>query len=463
MKKYMALLLAVLMICMFGCTAKDNGNDNAETTEAPVLLTAEEYFLKAFEADLEKSMNLANSYKTANMSVGIENIDYLLSLFAMSPLPVKISDAVLEISGDTDNMSAVYGLSANINDRDAALAVGLDMKTFDMTVFSNLFEEVIGINYAEVVGVQMPDMSTLYSFSYDSVKEYTMRIGELLAECNSSLDLTDNGDTVTVTIDMDAEDIYNFTKALVDELAADEQFVKLMKEVYQIDIEADVKAGLDDEATKNELLESGIALVFNVDIDKTTFDTYVAEVEFSNTEGKAVLTAEQMDGAATITLDVNGEIAFELSYVSAPDTFASDFSFVSEEVNCGGHISADDGVFDASLYVITSEYDWDAGKEAEVEQTFSANGTYTAADNKWTVALDEVAYNDISISLSEAGVTLGYELGCEVPVIPGVTKNFTDITDEEGQALVMGVFEKLGINPAMFGIGAADTVPEVEF
>ncbi len=464
MKKYLALLLALLMICMAGCVATvETGETTAETTEeAPVLLTAEDYFLKAFEKDIADYMEYANSYKTASMSVGVANIDYLLSLFAMNNLPIpKLSDVKLEMSADSESMVANYVLSAKVNDHDANIGLGIDMTDFNMSIYSNLFEDVIGINYSEMVGMEMPDMSSYVQFCYDFTENYVMLCGELIMEHNSGVELTDNGETVTVTVKIGGEDMYNLVKELIGALAADEEFTKFMSEMYQVDF-ADVKEEFDDGAAdmKAEMVDSGVTLTLAADIDKVTFACYHADVEITDGTETVVISADEMEGAATVAIKVNDEVAFDFSYVTATDTFAADFALVSVGANCAGHISAEDGNFDIAINVTASEYDWDAGKEVEVEHAVSLNGTYTVEGNKYTVTVGSISYNEITIDLAKAGITLSYELGDEVPAIPAVTKDFLDITDEEGQALIMGIFEKLEIDPSMLGASAA--VPETD-
>ena len=466
MKKYVAILLALLMLCMFGCTTTvETGETTAETTDTvPVLLTAEDYFLKAFEVDVARSMEMAETYKSARMSLGVKNVDYLLSLFAMNNagLPA-ISDVALEIAADSEKLDAMYLLSAMINGHDANIGLNINMTDFDMAVFSNLFEDVIGIDYSEMVGMEMPDMSSLYDFSYNATEKYVMLIGELLMEHNTGVELTDNGDTVTVSVGLDGEKMFDFAAALLDELANDEQFVKLMSDFYQVDFEEVMAAFHEDAAdTKQELVDSGVKMNMDVEIDKETFDTYHANVEITDGTDTFVIFAEETEGAASFILNSNDEVIFDLGYESADDFFNADFSLevAEEDGKCSGYIKAEGGNFDIAIDVTATEYDWETGKEVAVEHMLSLNGIYTVEGDKYTVTIGSISYNEITIDLSKAGITLSYELGVEVVEIPAVTKNFLDITDEEGQALIMGIFEKLEIDPAMFGIGAA--VPETE-
>lgn len=465
LKKYLAFVLALLMLCMAGCgITVETGETTAQTTEeTPVLLTAEDYFQKALEKDVADYMEYVNSYKTANMSVGVANVDYLLSLLAMnnSSLP-KFEDVKLEMSADGESMVGNYLLSAKVNGHDASVGLGIDMTDFDIAIYSNLFEDVLGINYSELVGMEMPDMSAWVEFCYDFVEEYSIRFGELVMENNSAVELADNGETVTVTATLDGEDMYNLVKELVDTLAADERFTKTMSDIYQIDF-AEVKAEFDDGAAdmKAEMADSGVTLKIAADIDKVTFATYHVDVEVTDGTDTVVISADETEDAGTLNIKFNDEFVFELSYVSAPDTFAADLTFeVAGEGNCTGHINAEDGNFDVAVNVNASEYDWNAGKEVAVEYAVSMNGTYTVEGDKYTVTVGSISFNEITIDLTKAGITLYYELGGEVTTVPAVTKDFFDVTDEEGQALIMSIFEKLEIDLSMLGASAA--TPEID-
>lgn len=468
MKKYLAILLAALMLFMAGCgITVENGETTAETTEpAPVLLTAEDYFLKAFEADLARTMEMSEAYKSAHMSLGVANVDYLLSLFAMNNIGLpEISDVVLEIAANGESLNAAYILSAAINGHDANIGLNIDMTDFDMAVYSNLFEDVIGINYSEMVGMELPDMSNLYEFYYNATEKYVMLIGELLMEHNTGVELTDNGDTVTVGFGLDGEKIFDLVKALVDEIAADEQFVKFLSDFYQIDFVEDVKVPFEESAAdaKEEIVSSGVKMSMGVEIDKTTFYAYHVDVEITDGDETVVISGDQMEGAASATVTVGEEAVVSFGYLTAPDTFSLDFALESADVNCGGHLLAEGGTVDFAANATVSEYDWDAGKEVLVEHNITADGTYTADDTSFVFTLGKIAYNDIEIDLAKAGITLGYAINADVPTAPEVTKNFLDITDEEGQALIMSIFEKLEINPAMFGVGAAEPETEMDY
>ena len=466
MKKYFAVILAFLMICMAGCTATvEVGETTAVTTEeTPALLTAEDYFLKAFEKDIADYMEYANANKNGSMSVGVENVDYLLSLFAMNNLSIpKLSDVLLEMSADGEKMVANYVLSAKVNGHDANIGLGLDMADFNMAIYSNLFEDVIGIDYAEITGIEMPDMSSYGQFMYDFVETYGMLCGNLIMKHNSGVELTDNGETVTVTVKIGGEDAYNFAAAIMDALAADENFVKFVSELYQVDF-AEVKAEFDASAadTKAEMADSGITLALAADIDKVTFACYHVDVEVTDGTETIVISADETEGAGSLTLNADDEVVFELDYASEADSFNADFSLevAEEDGTCSGYIKAEGGNFDVAVNVTAVEYDWNAGKEVETKHMVSLKGTYTVEGGKYTVTIGSISYNEITIDLSKAGVTLSYELGGEAVALPTVTKDFYDITDEEGQALIMGIFEKLEIDPSVFGASAA--VPENE-
>lgn len=465
MKKYVAILLALLMLCMFGCTTTlETGETTAETTDTvPVLLTAEDYFLKAFEVDVARSMEMAETYKSARMSLGVKNVDYLLSLFAMNNagLPA-ISDVALEIAADSEKLDAMYLLSAMINGHDANIGLNINMTDFDMTVFSNLFEDVIGIDYSEMVGMEMPNMSSIYELSYRLTEEVALLSGELLIEHNSGIELVDNGDTVTVTVTVDCENLFEIGKALINKLANDEQFVKFMSDVYQVDFVEDIKRPLDESEAdvKAEFEEFGIIVKMGVEIDKETFYSHHVDAEFEFDENViAVLYNENEDASeADITIEVADIFTVNVEYTDS--TFDLSLNGASEDTEVNATLAAEDGVVDFAMNISALEYDWNNGGHISVEHAINADGTYTLSDGSFVFTLGKVAYDDIEIDLSKAGITLGYAINCEIPAVPAVTKNFLDITDEEGQALIMGIFEKLEIDPAIFGISAA--VPETE-
>ncbi len=465
MKKYVAILLALLVLCMFGCTTTvETGETTAETTDTvPVLLTAEDYFLKAFEVDVARSMEMAETYKSARMSLGVKNVDYLLSLFAMNNagLPA-ISDVALEIAADSEKLDAMYLLSAMINGHDANIGLNINMTDFDMTVFSNLFEDVIGIDYSEMVGMEMPDMSSIYELSYRLTEEVALLSAELLIEHNSGIELVDNGDTVTVTVTVDCENAFEIGKALINELANDEQFVKFMSDVYQVDFAEDIKRPLDESEAdvKAEFEELGISVKMGVEIDKETFYPHHVDAEFEIDETVIAVSVNENEDAseADITIEVADIFTVNVEYTDS--TFDLSLNGASEDTEVNATLAAEDGLVDFAMNIAALEYDWNNGGYVSVEHEIAADGTYSADDTSFMFTLGKVVYNDIEIDLSKAGITLGYAYNCEVPTTPEVTKNFLDITDEEGQALIMGIFEKLEIDPAMFGIGAA--VPETE-
>lgn len=465
MKKYLAILLSVLILCMFGCTATvETGETTAETTTAvPVLLTAEDYFLKSLETGVAKTMEMYDSYESFNMSLGVANVDYLLSLFAMNNVGLpEISDVELEMAADAKDLSAAYILSAVVNGHDANIGFNLDMTDFDIAVFSNLFEHVIGINYSEMVGMEMPDMSNLYTYAYDVTEEYMLLCGELIMEHNTGVELTDNGDTVTVTANLDGEKMFDLVKALVDHIASDEEFVKFLSDYYYVDFVNDIKIPFDENAenTKTEMIDSGATIKLAVDIDKETFVGSHGDVEITVGEETIAFSIDESENAASVIIDISdtASVAFIVEYTDK--TFDFTLTVESEEINCTASAVADGEKFTLNINATGSEYDWDAGKDVAIEHNISADGTYTVDNGKYIFTLGKVAYNDIEIDLAEAGITVAWEYNGEVPAAPEVTKDFLDITDEEGQALIMGIFEKLEIDPAIFGISAA--VPETE-
>ncbi len=464
MKKVLSLLMVVLMLCgisMLGCTVEPDETTTAATTEElPVLLTAEEYFLKAYEADLEKSLAFSYDYTSAGISLSAKDIDYLLSLFAMKDLGIpSISDVELDILADSESMQEAIILAAVINGTPAAAALHMDMQTLDYTLSSNLFEDVYGVDGETIFsmnGMEKPDYSKINKYANDFVKEYAYYIGDLLAKHNGGMNLTDNGDTVTVDFEIDGANMFSFTEELINTLADDAEFVEFLNEIYRIDF-AEAKEAFDAErdTIAENLKESGAKIDMSVVIDKETFVCPSGVMTIFDSNESVTFTVNAGDGLFNIEVEApTATVAANCTYTE--DEFDFDMQIANEESDIDIKVTLENEVLDATVTVTATEYDWDNGGEVTVQNIVTVNGSFVANDDEYRYTLKKIAYNDIEIDLEPAGISFTYLTNCDVPEMPEATKSALDMTEEEGNALLESILVKLGLDPAMFEMGNAE-------
>ncbi|MBQ4151229.1 MAG: hypothetical protein IJC81_05460 [Clostridia bacterium] len=412
MKKYLSLLLAILMILsvsLYGCgveevTKKDSEEETeevekteeaekAEETEVNYedipLLSAEEYFMEninAEMADYEKiSDNMRISFAVADpLAIAKQIPDYEEP---EEQIPVK--DLVLNLFTNTEQTVTVIDFAGKINDKDATATLYADAEKREAILASNLIKEVYSLPAAEeeagvTVSFNNQDMTELVQFFVDNMDE----IYKILLD-NSTTEVVDNGKVATVKLTVTASQLYDMGEAMYITFADEEAWVSyiesfvLMTEYTEMTYE-DLLAELaaNKESTKAEFEELKLSINWDTDFDKLTNMPVKYDLVVNINDVAWTIAYELKGDAATVVIDIPDihtaledvtdvsampkAIKMTMDVVDTDDKTAITVALEMGDVSACMTFEAKDGKFDISLDAKTPEYEYVEEEVTEV-------------------------------------------------------------------------------------------------
>lgn len=435
-KRIFSFLLATLMLvclCFAGCGEKD--------------LTAEEYLRESVKADLE---NASFDFETGKVSVGVGDLGYLLDLLQANDDSIpEIKDLALDIYGSAEGTANII-LSGLVNGEEMDIALGGNTATGELTVASSLMEKTYGVKLEDVIAAvsgdtDLTEMSaalTGMSAMTDELVKYSEDCVDLMIANSTLTEADGEKGKVLVTVDMNAEQFGAFAVGVVELMKNSEFFTELfgMLDVDMNEAFAEFEAGKEEFLA--EIAELGAAMNITLTIDKKTC---IAEAA----TGTMTMDGETVTFSATET---ENSASFN---ISAGEEMTADFVATYDEngINVTMDITADGSTAAATFTAADGKVDFSVS--ADGVENFGIAGEYTAVANSLEFLLTEISVSGIAIDLTDAGITVGYELDCEMPEMPVADEMITDFTENGplstiAQEIAMNFMLKSGMFSMMY-------------